>query len=105
VITTPTDTPAPTLAATPLPPPKIQPELRPQEMAKLESEARSSLAAAERQLARAEAKTTGPEQQDRIAILRGLIEQAHVAINERDWQRAHTIARKAQVIGSDLANH
>ncbi|HYD48252.1 MAG TPA: hypothetical protein VEB21_07890 [Terriglobales bacterium] len=90
--------------ATPTPPPaaRLQPELGAQQSVRLESEARAALASAESLLRQVEPDDSGPGR-DRIAIVRGLVQQARAAANAGDWQRAHTMAKKAQVIGKDLA--
>ena len=96
-----TSTPTPTPPASPIPP-NLQPELPGEQSRKLETEARESLAAAERMLSQV-GDNGDAQRQDRIAIVRGLVQQSRVALNEGDWPRASTLARKAQVIGRDLA--
>lgn len=83
--------------------PVIAPELSPQESAAARSAAQASLDAAERNLALTSGHALTIAQQDLTSKIRGFMDNARDALRNSDWQRAKTLAKKAEVLSAELA--
>ena len=97
--------PAATPAETPKPaPPRMSPRLSPAEQAEYERKTSTAIAAAEKNLQTAYGKQLNAGQSDLLEKIRGFLGQAREAARAGDWQRAHNLAQKAQVLSVELVN-
>ncbi|MGB2590457.1 MAG: hypothetical protein WBG02_19440 [Candidatus Acidiferrum sp.] len=85
-----------------LAPPQIVPELSAGESASLQRETEESLNAAERNLSSMAGKSLNATQSDLISKVRSFISDAREAARAGDWERARTLATKAQVLSEQL---
>jgi len=81
----------------------ISPHLTPQESAVAQQQANQSLGIAEKNLAFVRGKKLNSTQSDLISKITGFIKDAREAANIADWNRARSMAKKAQVLSEELA--
>jgi hypothetical protein len=81
----------------------ISPQLTPQESAVAQQQANQSLGIAEKNLASVRGKKLNSTQSDLISKITGFIKDAREAANIADWNRARSMAKKAQVLSEELA--
>ncbi len=81
----------------------ISPQLTPQESAVAQQQANQSLGIAEKNLASVRGKKLNSTQADLISKITGFIKDAREAANIADWNRARSMAKKAQVLSEELA--
>ena len=81
----------------------ISPQLTPQESAVAQQQANQSLGIAEKNLASVRGKKLNSTQSDLISKITGFIKDAREAANTADWNRARSMAKKAQVLSEELA--
>jgi len=82
--------------------PMIAPELTPQESAVAQQQTNQSLGIAERNLESARGKNLNTAQADLVSKIRGFIKDAREAAQIKDWSRARSLAKKAQVLSEEL---
>ncbi|HKV26331.1 MAG TPA: hypothetical protein VJN93_17170 [Candidatus Acidoferrum sp.] len=99
-------TPAPAESEHPdkLQPPQIVPDLSSGELSTLRQETETSLAIAERNLAAADGRSLNPAQTDLVSKIRSFISDAREAARSGDWDRARTVAKKAEVLSQELGS-
>ena len=85
-----------------LSPPQIVPEMSAQQSASLQRETEDSLNAAERNLSSMAGKSLNAMQSDLISKVRSFISDAREAARAGDWERARTLATKAEVLSQQL---
>jgi len=100
---TPPPAPSPRPRAAPLPPlPPLQPQLSEAEERRLQEQATRQIAEAERAVQAVRADTLPPDQQDSLGSVQNFLAQAVEAFAARDYERARTLARKAEALAKDL---
>lgn len=85
-----------------LQPPQIVPELSSGELNALREETEASLAVAERNLAAASGRSLNSAQMDLVSKIRSFISDAREAARSGDWDRASSVAKKAEVLSQEL---
>jgi hypothetical protein len=83
--------------------PTLAPELSDDQLAAAKVETERSLIVAERNLNLTQGHSLNPGQQDLVSKIRGFVDGAHDAIKEGDWQRAQSLARKAEILSHEFA--
>ncbi len=83
--------------------PMIVPELSAGELEAAKADAQASLQVAERNLEATKGKALNAAQADLASKVRGFMEAAREAMKESDWERAKTMAKKAEVLSGELA--
>jgi hypothetical protein len=81
----------------------ISPQLTPQESTVAQQQANQSLGIAEKNLESVRGKKLNPTQSDLVSKITGFIKDAHEAAKIADWNRARSMAKKAQVLSEELA--
>ena len=97
---------APTNAATdPEKPegPKIALQLSPEQTVAARQETNQSLDIAEKNLAVTRGKTLNAAEADLVSKIKGFLKDAREAAHAKDWARARSLAKKAQVLSEQLA--
>jgi len=104
--TAPAVEPPPTPVETPPKPvpPRMSPRLTPAEQAEFEKKTNAAIAAAEKNMQTTFGKQLNAAQSDLLEKIRGFLGQAREAARAGDWQRAHNLAQKAQVLSVELVN-
>ena len=100
----PASPPAPPVRVRPTPPalPPLQPQLSEAEERRLRELATRQIAEAERAARGIQADALQPDQRETFASIQSFIQQARQALAGRDYERASTLAGKAQVLAQDL---
>jgi hypothetical protein len=83
--------------------PTIVPDLSAGEAEAAKADAQASLNMAEKSLEAAKGKTLNAAQADLASKVRGFMEAAREAMKDSDWERAKTMAKKAEVLSRELA--
>jgi len=83
--------------------PTIVPDLSAGEAEAAKADAQASLNVAEKNLEAAKGKTLNAAQADLASKVRGFMEAAREAMKDSDWERAKTMAKKAEVLSRELA--
>jgi hypothetical protein len=83
--------------------PVIVPDLSSGEVEAAKADAQASLNVAERNLGVTKGKALNAAQADLASKVRGFMEAAREAMNDSDWERAKTMAKKAEVLSRELA--
>jgi hypothetical protein len=86
------------------PAPQISPQLSPGDRASYERKTREDLAAAEKNVQRANGKQLNASQQDMVEKVRSFLAEARDASKSGDWARAQNLALKARLISIELVN-
>jgi hypothetical protein len=84
--------------------PVIAPQMSPAEASAARQQMTSSIAEAEKNLARSQGKKLNATQSDLAAKIKQFIGDAQSASREGDWTRARSLATKAQVLSEELAS-
>jgi hypothetical protein len=80
----------------------ISPEMTPAEAQRLQKITNDLVAESEKDLQKIEARELTPEQQETKAQIRSFLNLSKSARDASDWQRAHNLALKAQLLADDL---
>jgi hypothetical protein len=83
--------------------PVIVPDLSSGEMEAAKADAQASLNVAERNLEATRGKALNAAQADLASKVRGFMEAVREAMKDSDWERAKTMAKKAEVLSRELA--
>jgi len=83
--------------------PPLRPELSPAEEQRLADGARQDIGDTSRRIAELEARPLKPPQQEALQSAKSFLDQAQVALGQRDYQRAANLASKARALADDLA--
>jgi len=96
-------TPAPqrTQGGTPQPP--LRPELSPAEEQRLAEGARQNISDTSRVIAELEGRPLKPPQKEALQNAKSFLDQAQMALGQRDYPRAANLASKARALADDLA--
>lgn len=81
----------------------IAPQLTAQESAVAQQQTNQSLSLAEKNLESTRGKNLNAAQLDLVSKIRGFIKDAREAAQVKDWSRARSLAKKAQVLSVELA--
>ena len=100
VVPPPTAYPAPRPLPAPLPP--LQPQLSEAEERRLQEQTSRQIADAERAAQAVRADGLGPDQRDSYGSVQNFLREAVEAFAVRDYERARTLARKAEALAKDL---
>lgn len=100
--TPPPENPAPAPPKTPAP--QISPQLSPGDQASYERKTNEDIAAAEKNLQQAYGRELNTSQHDLVEKINSFLGQAREAARASDWARASTLAQKAHVLSTELAN-
>jgi len=84
--------------------PNIAPQLSPQESAAAQLEANQSMAIAEKNLAAIRGKKLNTAQSDLVSKINGFLKDAREAAQTGDWSRARSLAKKAEVLSTELVS-
>lgn len=99
----PSPAPAPAPRARPTPPlPPLQPQLSEAEERRLRDRATRQIADAERAVRAVQADALEPAQRETLGAIQSFLQQARQALAARDYERATTLARKAETLARDL---
>jgi hypothetical protein len=79
------------------------PQLSAQEAAAAQRQMTESISNAQNNLAAAKGRQLNPTQTDLVSKINSFIEESRGAAREGDWNRAKNLAKKAQVLGEELA--
>jgi hypothetical protein len=82
--------------------PSIAPQLTLQETAAAQQETKQSIAIAEKNLASARGKSLNAAQSDMVSKINEFLKDAREAAETGDWSRAHSLAKKAEVLSAEL---
>jgi len=63
------------------------------------------LATADANLKKLTNRQLNSSQQETVEQIKSYMQQARTAVNSGDWQRAHTLASKANLLSAELAGH
>jgi len=96
-------TPPPQRAPTGSAQPPLRPELSPAEEQRLADGARQDIGDTSRRIAELEARPLKPPQQEALQNAKSFLDQAQVALGQRDYQRAANLASKARALADALA--
>lgn len=96
----PTAYPSPRPMPAPLPP--LQPQLGEAEERRLQEQASRQIADAERAAQAVRGDGLGPDQRDSYGSIQNFLREAVEAFAARDYERARTLARKAETLAKDL---
>jgi hypothetical protein len=80
----------------------ITPQLSPQESVAAQLQINDSLTIAEKNLAAMRGKNLSAAQADLMSKIRGFIKDAREAAGFRDWVRARSLSKKAQLLSEEL---
>jgi len=83
--------------------PKIALQLPPEQAVAAQQETKQSLDIAEKNLAVTRGKTLNPAEADLVSKIKGFLKDAREAAQAKDWARARSLAKKAQVLSEQLA--
>jgi len=83
--------------------PTIVPDLSAGDMEAAKADAQASLSVAEKNLESTRGKALNAAQADLASKVRGFMEAAREAMKDSDWERAKTMAKKAEVLSRELA--
>ncbi len=84
--------------------PVILPELTSEQRTAAQTDTQHSLDVAEKNLSETQGKKLNEAQLDVVSKVRGFMEAAREAGKNADWQRARNLAKKAEVLSSELVN-
>ena len=100
----PAPAPPPAARARPAPPPlpPLEQQLGEAEERRLRDSATRQIADAERALGGVQAETLEPAQRETFGTIGSFLQEARQALAARDYERASTLARKAQALAQDL---
>jgi outer membrane biosynthesis protein TonB len=84
--------------------PQISPQLSPEDLAEYQKKTNEDLAAAEKNLQRANGRQLNATQHDLVEKIRSFFGQSREAIEVSDWIRARNLAQKAHVLSVELVN-
>lgn len=99
----PAGTPAPArVRPAPAPMPPLQPQLTEAEERRLREQARRQIADAERAAQGIRSDALQPPERETLGAIQSFLQQAHQALAARDYERATTLARKAQALAQEL---
>lgn len=87
----------------PAPPPPLRPELSPTEEQRLAEGARQDIGNAARMIAALEARPLKTPQKEALQNAKNFLDQARIALGQRDYPRAANLASKARALTDDLA--
>ena len=87
-------------APAPLPP--LQPQLSEAEERRLRDAATHQIADAERAIRSVQSDALQPAQRETFGTIQSFLQQARQALTARDYDRAATLARKAEALSQDL---
>jgi len=92
------------LSPAPVPPPRVlAPQVGGEEEARLSREVRTRLEGAEKAVGLIDQKRLGVPQLETYATIQSFLSKAREAVVARDYQRALTLADKAQTLATDLS--
>ncbi len=94
----------PVTGSTKTDPLSLAPQLTEQEAAAAQRQMNDSISAAQKNLAAAKGRRLNPTQADLVAKINSFIEESRGAARDGDWTRARNLAKKAQVLGEELAD-
>jgi hypothetical protein len=83
--------------------PFIAPQLTAGETSAAKHEAEQSLEAADRNLAKTRGRTLDASRTDLVSKIREFMDDAREAMRNGDWTRARNLAKKAEVLSSELS--
>jgi hypothetical protein len=83
--------------------PSLRPELSPAEEQRLADGARQDIGDTARRIAELEARPLKPPQQEALQNAKNFLDQAQIALGQRDYPRAANLASKARALTDDLA--
>ena len=106
--------PAPPTTASPTPPPAapkpptppagaLRPEVPAAEEQRLLDSARQNILDVSKAVAELDGRALKPPQQDTLKTAKNFLDQAKIALDQRDYQRAANLASKARALTDDLA--
>jgi hypothetical protein len=98
----PAPTPPPAPRARPAPLPPLQPQVTEGEERRLRDQSTRQIADAERAAQEVRTEELQPDARETYASIQNFIRQARQALAERDYERAGTLARKAEALAKDL---
>lgn len=98
----PSPAPAPPPRVEPAPLPPLRPQLTEAEERRLRDQATRQIADAERAIQAVRADALQPAERETYAAIQGFLRQARQALASRDYERAATLARKAETLAHDL---
>jgi hypothetical protein len=96
-------TPTPQRAPGALTQPPLRPELSPAEEQRLADGARQDIGDTARLIAELEARPLKPPQQEALQNAKSFLDQAQMALGQRDYPRAANLASKARALTDGLA--
>jgi hypothetical protein len=82
--------------------PLLRPELSPAEEQRLADGARQDIGDTARRIAELEARPLKPPQQEALQNAKSFLDQAQIALGQRDYPRAANLASKARALTDDL---
>ncbi len=97
----PAPAPVPPAQARPAPPP-LQPQLSEREERRLRDQATRLIGEAERATQGVRTDGLQPAQRETFGSIQSFLQQARQALTDRDYERASTLARKAETLAQDL---
>jgi hypothetical protein len=102
--TPPPSSSAPPPRARPVPPPlpPLQPQLTEQEERRLRERAMRQIGDAEQAMRGVRTDALQPAERETLGSIESFLRQAREALEARDYERASTLARKAQALAQDL---
>jgi hypothetical protein len=80
----------------------LAPQLSAEETASAQRETNQDISVAEKNLASVQNRKMSPAQTDLASKVRGFVADAKDAARTGDWDRARSLARKAQILSQDL---
>lgn len=92
-----------TQGGTPQASPPLRPELSPAEEQRLAEGARRDIGDTARLIAELEARPLKPPQKEALQNAKNFLDQAQMALGQRDYPRAANLASKARALTDDLA--
>ena len=92
-----------TQGGAPQAPPSLRPELSPAEEQRLAEGARQDIGDTARVIAELEARPLKPPQKEALQNAKNFLDQAQMALGQRDYPRAANLASKARALTDDLA--
>lgn len=81
----------------------LVPQLSPQEITAAKEQMNESVSVAQNSLAAAKGRQLNAAQVDLVSKINSFIGESRAAAREGDWNRARNLAKKAQVLGDELA--
>jgi hypothetical protein len=83
--------------------PPLRPELSPAEEQRLADVARQDIGDTARRITELEGRPLKPPQKEALLNAKSFLDQAQVALGQRDYPRAANLASKARALADDLA--